>query len=269
MKINRIVFVPILIVVFLVVAVIAGCNITGQSKVESGKPTDPSLLNVKQKGSLVVGTDIPYGVMEFYDEAGQPIGIDMDIAHEIASQIDVSMEVKKMPFDDLFDSLKAGEVDVVISAVTITPERQKEMLFSVPYLDAGLSIAVREDNAEINSLEDLGDKRVGVLKGTIGEDMVLESAYFDPSLVTSYQNNDERLQDLLEGKLDAIVVHFLVKDLPSIKTIGEPLSQSFYGVVTRLNNDALMDEINKTLRELKRSGKLGEIKQKYVNAAEE
>ena len=138
------------------------------------KPAPLSLSDIKEKGTLLVGVDIPYGVMEFYDASGKLAGIDMDIASEIASRIGVSMEVKTMPFSKLFDALKAGEVDVVISAVTITPERQKTMLFSVPYLNAGMSIAVRKDNQSIQSLEDLKDQKVGVLKGTVGEELILK-----------------------------------------------------------------------------------------------
>ncbi len=266
MKTTKTVWVLISIFVCSLIAVTAFHSFAEQAWAEEGKPTGSSLSDIKERGKLVVGVDIPYGVMEFYDESGKPVGIDMEIAYEIASRIGVSMEVNTMPFSELFDALKDGEVDVLISAVTITPERQKTMLFSVPYLNAGMSIAIRKDNGDITSLENLKDKRVGVLKGTIGEELVLKSAYFDPSLVISYEKNDERLQDLSDGKLDAIVVHFLIKDLPSLKLVGEPLSESYYGVVTKLNNTALMDEIDKALRALKRSGKLDEIKRKYVNA---
>ncbi len=266
LKTTKTVYVLISICVCSLVADTAFRSIAGQARAEESTVADSSLSDIKERGKLVVGVDIPYGVMEFYDASGKPVGIDMDIANEVAARIGVAMAVNTMPFSELFDALESGEVDVVISAVTITPERQETMLFSVPYLNAGMSIAVRKDNVDITSLENLNDKRVGVLKGTIGEELILQSEYIDPSLVTSYEKNDERLQDLSDGTLDAIVVHFLIKDLPSLKLVGEPLSESYYGVVTRLNDTALMNEIDKTLRELKRNGTLNEIKQKYVNA---
>ena len=155
-------------------------------------------------------------------------------------------------------------MDVVISAVTITPERQKTMRFRVPYLDAGLTIAVRKDNTDIQLAEDLKGKKVGVLKGTTGEQYVKKLDVIDPSFVMRYENNNERIEDLVKGKLDAIIVHFLTEGHQSIKIVGVPLTQAFYGVVTRLNDKALMDEINKTLRDLKRNGRLNEIRQKYM-----
>ena len=223
-----------------------------------------SLSDVQTKGELVVGVDIPYGVMEYYDSSGAPVGIDMDIADEIAAAIGVSRVIRPMPFANLFAALKNGEVDVVISAVTITPERQTTMLFSAPYLDAGLTIAVRKDNSNIRTVKDLQGRKVGVLKGTTGEDLVNKSGYTSPSLVISYENNDARLAALIDGELDAAIVHFLVKEHPSIKLVGAALTQAFYGVVTRLDANALMDEINMLLRDLKRSEKLNEIKKKYL-----
>ena len=263
MKIDS-TLVRISILVFLAITISLTSGLAQQPKTKANEPAPLSLSHLKEKGTLLVGVDIPYGVMEFYDASGKPAGIDMELATEIASRLGVAMEAKTMPFSKLFEALKAGEVDVVISAVTITPERQKTMLFSAPYLNAGMSIAVRKDNQDIRSLADLKNRRVGVLKGTVGEELVLKSAHITPSLVKSYQENEERIQDLIEGELDAIVVHFLIKDQPSIKIVGEPLSESYYGIVTRLNNETLMKEINRILKNLKQSEKLREIIRKYL-----
>ena len=249
-----------LIVAILILAPIAGVVIMSS---DEEAVTDPSLLDVRENGKLIVGTDIPYGVMEFYDEDGAPSGIDMDLAGEIASGIGVEMEVSSMPFDELFDALKNGTVDILASAVTITPERQEEMSFSAPYLDAGMRIGVREDNESITSLDDLSDKKLGVLSGTVGEDLALESECIDSSLVVSFQVNADRLAALQDGTVDAIIVHFL-DEVEGVKTIGEALSVSYYGIVARLGSDALMEKIDSILRDLKRDGTLDQIKAQYV-----
>ena len=227
-------------------------------------PGDTSLSAVMERGTFIVGADIPYGVMEFYDETGKLTGIDIDIAREIALALDVGLKVENIPFHKLFDSVNTGQVDAIISAVTITQERQKKLLFSAPYLDAGMLIAVRSDNTEIASIADLKGKRIGVLKGTLGEDLMAESDQVDQSLVRSYEKNEARIQDLLDEKLDAIIVHFRVKDHDSIKTVGRPLTQSFYGVATNLKSEALMVEIDRVLREMKRSGRLEQIRRRYT-----
>jgi len=229
--------------------------------------TDPSLANIQEKGILVVGVDAPFGVMEFYDESGNLVGFDIDLAKEIASAIGVDLEHKNMPFDELFDAVKNEEVDVIISTVTITPERQETMLFSIPYFDGGNVVVAGSEYRDMKLPEDLRDKKVGTLKGTTGEAFVLE--YAGPSLVTSYLTNEEMNKALLNGEIDVTVIDYiaavdLVKKYPSLEIIGEPLSQAFYGVITRLGNKALMDKINEILRDMKISGQLDQIKNKYL-----
>lgn len=236
-----------------------------QSTEVAGLSEDPSFRTIKERGTLIMGTDIPYGVMEFLDKSGKPAGIDIDIAKEITAALNVELKIETMPFDHLFDALRREEIDVIVSAVSITPERQKKMLFSAPYMAAGMSIAVAENTTDIKSEADLAGKRVGVLKGTVGEGLVEKSTHVDQSLVRRYESNDKRIEDLVGGKLDAIIVHFLPNDLLNIKIVEPPLTQSFYGVVTRLECKSLMTEIDRTLRNLKRRGKINEIKNKYLN----
>ena len=251
------------LVLVLLVWVTSVASVTERAAAENA-PGDTSLSDVLERGTFIVGADIPYGVMEFYDETGKLVGIDIDIAREISAALDVSLEVRNLPFHKLFDAVISGQVDAVISAVTITQERQKKVLFSAPYLDAGMLIAVRSDNTEIESVADLMGKRIGVLKGTLGEDLMAESDQVDQSLVRSYEKNEPRIQDLLDRKIDAMIVHFRVKDHDSIKTVGRPLTQSFYGAATNLNSKALMGEIDRVLREMKRSGRLEKIRRQYT-----
>lgn len=254
-----------LLLVTLVFCFAPSRGVRAQSTEATGVSEDPSLRTVKERGVLIMGSDIPYGVMEFLDESGKPAGIDVDVAKEITAVLKVELKIETMPFDDLFGALRRDEIDIIVSAVTITPERQKAMLFSAPYMDAGMSIAVAKDNTGIKSEADLAGKRVGVLKGTVGEGLVEKSAHVDQSLVRRYKSNDKRIEDLVGGKLDAIIVHFLADDLPDIKIVEPPLTQSFYGVVTRLENRSLMAEIDRILRNLKRGGKINEIKNNYLN----
>ena len=233
--------------------------------VGSALAADQSLETVKNRGALIVGTDIPYGVMQFIDASGKPAGIDIEIAKEITADMKVKLTLETMPFKELFGALKAGKIDAVISAVTITEERQKEMLFSAPYMDAGMSIAVAETNTDVMGEKDLAGKTVGVLAGTVGEKLMTKSAYVEASDLKRYENNAERLKDLVEGKIDAAIVHFVTKRPSKIRLLSPPLTQSFYGVVTRLGDTSLMDAVDFTLRRIKRSGRLEEIKNKYIN----
>ncbi len=226
-----------------------------------------TLQTIQTRGAWVVGSDVPYGVMEFYDDAGTLTGIDIEIAREISKDLDVTLDVHSIAFDKLFDALDAGEIDAIVSAVTITPERQDRMLFSAPYMDAGMLIAVRADNTDIQGEPDLAGRRVGVLRGTVGADLMAKSAHVADEDLIQYESNEQRLADLDSGDLDAVIVHFAADAVPGIRFVQPPLTQSFYGIVVRLSDAALMARIDASLREMKRSGKLDDIKNRFINTS--
>jgi polar amino acid transport system substrate-binding protein len=258
-------------VVFLIF--ITGCS--NMSLKKGGPETDSSLLNVKERGKLVVGSDIPWEPMEFFDASGKAAGLDIDIAGEIASKLGVSLEVRDIPWDDLFAAVKSGDVDIAMSGITITPERSEEMLFSNPYFDAGQVIIVTSSNTEIKNLSDLRNKRIGAQVNTTSNQEALK--YTDPSLVKTYESF-EYSEDMKEGiiydlknrKIDAVIIDYvpaseLVKKNPILKIAGDPFTEEYYGIVTKKDNYALMYEINRILREMKNNGKLEELKNKWLS----
>ncbi len=229
---------------------------------------DLSLKSVKDSGKLIVGTfgDIPS--MTFHDASGNLVGFDIDLAKEIASKIGIAAEFREMSFPNMFSSVKSGDVDILVSSITITQERSQQMLFSAPYFDGGQVIYTRSETAAIKTPGDLNNKKVGVLNGTTGEKAVLAIEGIDPSMVTSYDGSDTITQDLVNGKIDAGVQDYVgvvgvVKSNPTLKIVGEPFTQEYYGVVTKLGNGALMDKIDNIISEMKMSGRLQEIKDKW------
>ncbi len=228
---------------------------------------DLSLKNVKDRGRIMIGIDPDFPPMRLYDGSGKLVGFDVDVANDIALKLDVQPELSIISWGDLFDNVKAGDVDIIISAITITQERSQQMLFSSPYLDAGQVIMTRKDNNEITSPENLRGKKIGVLNGTTCKEAAM--MYAEPQTITSYNSYTEIINNLIGGKLDAMVTDLIgasgyAKQEPSLKIVGEPFTSEYYGIATKLGNNALMDEINRILREMKRDGKLDEIKNKWL-----
>ncbi|MFH0875030.1 MAG: ABC transporter substrate-binding protein [archaeon] len=257
-----------LIVFFvLFLLLLAGCAKTEQAKTQE-QISDRSLLNVKERGKLRVGIDFPYDPMELYTESGKEAGIDVEIIQEIATDMGVSLEMIDYDWDEMFAAVKSGEIDLAISSITITSERSEEMLFSVPYFNGGQVMVIRKGYEEIKSVEDLKNKKVGVLKDTTGEEAAMK--YVNQSLlVNHYLDSDDIISELKNKSVDVMINDYIagvnfVKKEPSLMIAGEPFTQEFYGIATKLGNDALMDEINMALRDMKRTGKLNEIKDKWL-----
>ena len=236
---------------------------------------DYASFGLVEDGVLTVGSDIPYEPMEFYDENGELAGIDMDVVKEIATALGLELEVVDYDWDELFEAVKSGEIDLAIAAITITPERSEEMLFSIPYFNGGQVIIVRSDYDEVMLPEDLMGKNVGVQTETTGEEEALKLT--DVANVFGYAGfevveettESQIVSDLKSETIDAIIVDFvlgreLVANNPELKLTGEPFTNEFYGIVTMKGNTALMEEVDNILRDMIRDKILEAIQDRWI-----
>jgi polar amino acid transport system substrate-binding protein len=258
-----------------VLAVVVVGSLTGLGFVFRGKlfpetdwPADSGKISeIKKRGELIVGTDATYPPMESIDQEGNIVGMDIDIAKEAASDMGVKAKFINIAWEQLFDAVKNGEVDIAISAITITKERTETLGFSDPYFNAGQVIVSTEDKRGLfKGPEDLKDYRVGVQAGTTSE----QEAQKYSSSVKSYENYELAKDELLQGQIDAIVIDYpaavgMVVQEPRLRMAGEIFTQEFYGIAGQKNQSDLFLQLNKTIRRLKREGGLSQIEQKWLS----
>lgn len=244
---------------------IIGCNNTTAS--DSSKSTSP-LSEIKQKGKIVVGTSADYPPYEFHKEIDgkdQIVGIDISIAKEVAKDLGVELEVKDMDFDGLLVSLQGKKCDIVFAAMNPTDERKENADFSDIYNKEKHGFIVREEDKDsIKSLDDLKNKKIGVQKGSIQEELVKEN--LPQAEVKGLGKATDLVLDLKNKKVDAILL-----DLPVAKFNCEKNSDITLTPVTleskddgaaiamNKNSGELQTEINKTIKRLKDEGKIDEF----------
>jgi arginine/lysine/histidine/glutamine transport system substrate-binding/permease protein len=158
----------------------------------------------------------------------------------IGEAIGVTIEFQGLPFDGIIPALQANTIDAAISAMTITPERAKSITFSSPYFEAGLSIAVREGATDIDSFDDLKNRMIAVQIGSTG---AIQANSIEGARVTEFDSAVLALQELANGKVDAVVndapvTLYAIKEagLRGIKVVGELLSEEYYGVALPKNS---------------------------------
>lgn len=135
----------------------------------------PAMTRIVKSGQLVLGTSANQPPMTMLDESGKPSGFDIDLADLMAQALKVKLVIKQLPFNKLLDALEAGEVDVVISNMTINPSRNMRVAFVGPYMTSGKCLITKEENlAKADDTEELNiaDMNLVVLKGSTSEDIV-------------------------------------------------------------------------------------------------
>ncbi len=220
---------------------------------------------------LRVGTDATYPPFESINPAtGKPAGFDIDLMTEICKLNGWEPEFVTTAFDGIIPGLTSGKYDAVISALTITPQREAVVDFSEPYYLAGQSIAVPIHDTTTRGVSDLMGKKVGVQLGTTGEMMAkrMEGLH-----VYSFDNIGAAFIDMTNGNLDAVLNDFpttreYIKRMGSAKIVGEILSTEHYGVAVRKGDDQLLQRINRALQQIKESGRFRDLHMKWFATAD-
>jgi polar amino acid transport system substrate-binding protein len=257
----------IYLIVFIIAGIFGFCFWSYVHRTE-----DASLADLKNRGVLVVGSDIPYGIMEFFDENKKPVGLDVDIAREIASRLGLKLEFDDYDWDKLFTLVKEGRIDLAMSSITITPERKKEILFSDSYFNGGQAIVVRRDNEEIKGINSLISKKIAVQKDTTSYDEAKK--YTSENLISTYLDFNSVdgtgiIDDLKNKKFDAIIVDYsealnIIKNNLDLRIVGTPFTREDYGIATKIGNNSMIEKINSILEDMDNDGTLKKIEIKWA-----
>lgn len=220
-------------------------------------------------GTYIVATDATLPPMSFMSVGNDMIGFEPDLIRAVAEKAEINIHLVNVEWAGLFGGLITKKFDMVISSVTVLEDRKQRMDFSIPYLKSGLALVVRRDEKTITSFEDA--KRNNAL---IGAQTGTTSSYFlekESSIKSQeYQMYGHAITDLINGKIDAVLGEssgtLFLKNKPQfqkVKMIGEILSDEFYAVVLRKNENKLMAQINSALKELIADGTVAQLHKKW------
>ena len=250
-----------LIVTVLLIGLLGGCV----------KQTDDlnSLESIQEKGYLILGLDDTFAPMGYRDEAGEVVGFDIDLAKAVAAELGVELRIQPIEWDSKTLELNAGNIDMIWNGLTITAERQENILFSEAYLSNRQIVLVREDFA-FDELTDLSGLKVGVQIGSSGESALEASTVFS-SIDSKVQFDTflEAIMDLDAERIDAIIVdevmarYVIELNQYSIKVTDVSLGSESYGIGFRLDDTELRNEIDRILDALQTSGNTATISEKW------
>ena len=222
---------------------------------------------------LIMGTNAAFPPFEYTTSqglVGEFDGIDVAIANKIAENVGKELQIEDMEFDGLVASVSTGKVDMVVAGMTATDEKKQSVDFSDPYYVASQVIVVAPDNTDITRAEDLkNDKTVGVVLGYTGDNIVTNDLQLAEDKVTRANRGIDIVQDVKNGKLDAVVIDSAtgkaLAEKNGLKIVEDP--QAFeteeYAIAVKKGNTELLDKINETLSEMKASGEIEQLAMEY------
>ena len=236
-----------------------------------------ALEAIKASGQLRVGTSADYPPYEFHaivDGKDTIIGFDIEIIKEVAKDLGVELALTDMGFDGLLTALQSGNLDMVISGMTPTPERAEAVDFSDVYYVAIQKVIVRaEDKATYTTIDSLAGKKVGAQLGAIQEGIVKDQ--MPQSELRALSKLPDLVLDLKSGNVEALVVEEPVAKAyiaanPELTLADIQLEQDEAGSAIAMpkGSAALVEAVNATLKRLADEGKIAQFVTDATNAME-
>ena len=258
------------------VLTLAGCSSnSGSSAAASGAASSAAstgaadqLAAIRTNGKLVVALEGAWQPWSYHDESDTLVGYDVEVSRAIAEKLGVEPEYVESDWDSLFAGLDAGRFDIVCNGVEVTDERAKTYDFTTPYGYIHTALAVRKDNEDIKSFEDLkGKTTANSLASTY---MELAESY--GATVQGIDTLEETIQLLTAGRIDATLnadVSFYdylnVHPDADFKLVAQTEDASHVAIPLRKGDASatLLDAINTAIEELRADGTLKELSEKY------
>ena len=210
-------------------------------------------------GKLIMATEPGFAPYE-YMSGNDVVGIDVDIANEVAKD-----------FDGALLAVQQGKVDFAAAGISVTPERQEAMDFSIEYAKSKQVIVVLKGANRVKSVDDLGgDTKIAVQMSTVADTYVTDDLKKEPSRYTKYV---QAAEDLKSDKVDCIVMDELpakemVKGNDNLEILDGEVFTDKYAFAFKKGNTELEEKVNKVLQKLIDEGKVDKFTLKHTTGAD-
>jgi len=238
-------------------------SLWGQAPGASGSAkVSPVLDRIMAKKELTVGTAASMPPLNMTTKGGEIIGMEIDLARSFANAMEVKLTLKRMQFNELLPALEKGEVDMVLSGMSMTPQRNLKVAFVGPYFASGKSVLTTKKN--VGSVDELSkmnqpDQVLVALKGSTSQ-LFVEKLIPKAKLVLA-DDYDQAVAMVRDDKAVAMVADYPIcvvsaQRYPEFITLGKPISYEPVGIALPANDPLLVNWVQNSLNFLEKSGEL-------------
>lgn len=222
------------------------------------------------KPKIKIATDATWPPMEYVDENKKIVGFTIDLVKEVARAGGFEVEIKNVPWDEIFAGLALGNYKAIASSVTITEERKTQMEFSEPYLNVGQVLVVAKATNGITTLADMAGTKVGAWIGTSGE---IEISKVPGVVLKTYDEIGLAFEDLTNENIQGLVIdlpiaaNFVLQNAyykDRLMIVGSPFTDEYLGFAFKKDDIKTQKMFNDGLAKVKTSGKLAELEKMWL-----
>lgn len=229
-------------------------------------PAESGLTTV-EAGKLHMSTNAAFPPYEMTDDSGNVVGIDAEIAGAIADKLGLELVIDDMDFDAAQLAVQQGKSDICMAGLSVTEDRLLVMDFSDSYA-TGIQVVIVPEGSDV-TLDNLGEQLIGTQRATTGNIYCTDD--YGEDHVIAYDDGIVAVQDLLNGKVDAVVIdkapaQEFVAANPGLVILDTEYANEDYAIGVAKGNTALVDAVNGALAELTADGTIQSIIEKYIPA---
>ncbi|MDN6195952.1 MAG: transporter substrate-binding domain-containing protein [Atopostipes suicloacalis] len=227
--------------------------------------------STEEDNTLTVGMEMQYPPFESTNAKGEPEGISVEMAEDLAEYMGKDLEIQNIAWSGLIPAVQSGKVDVIISSMTVRPDREESVDFSIPYANAQLAILANKDSG-IEEASDLNEegRRVAVKVGTTG--FLYANENLENAEINTIKKTDTGILEVAQGKSDAFIYGQLTiyrgqKEYPdSTVALLDPfdVEPEPWAMAIKKDQPELLEEINNFIRDYKEKGGFNDLADKYL-----
>ena len=213
----------------------------------------------RSENEIILATEAGFAPYEYY-ENDEIVGVDIDIAREIAKELNKDLIIKDIAFDSIIMEVKTGKSDFAAAGISYTQERARAVAFSNNYA-ISKQVVVVKDNDTITNVDQIKNSKIAVQLGSAADTYISEN--FKQANIIRQKKYLATIQDLLDGKVDCVVMDELpAKEILTQKEgliiLDESLVEDSYGIIVKKGNDDLLEVVNRVINRMQEDGSLKE-----------
>ena len=220
--------------------------------------------------TLVVGMELSYPPFETTDEAGQPAGLSVDLARDLAAALGRPLRIENIPFHGLIASLRTGKIHLILSSLTATAERRESIDFSDPYFHGGLSMLAGA-KSDIQSAADLQKpgRIIAVKKGTTGE--IYTTQKLPRATVRVFDQDNVCALEVAQGKAEVFLydqfstLRYWQQNKTTTRAILQPITAEQWAMGLRKDDPELRNQVNAFLAKYQQDGGFERLGDKWLH----